>query len=729
MTSISFCSTDSRDILNRAIPPSEIMSKPIVGGPVARLYCKNRFEYFVNKTRVLVGRSGGESRTGGPEVDISIDSCSLYISRRHFDIIVKDCNKFFVSVYSKNGLFVNGLFLRKGSAEFQLKNLSRLRFPKTDLKILFQLLEKDPQSVSDSSHQIPSVVSGENGDYSVDSQHNPQTHNMGHQQMVMVNESEKMQENMPTPAPLTQTKLEREVYKQYHAPPVQQAKKRKFRDPEIDAAANNHEWTSRGDYADGRKPPFSYSQLIAQAIFSAPEHMLCLNDIYMFITKTYPFYKPEDKGWQNSIRHNLSLSKSFVRLPRANEEGKGSLWSIEHADKQNLFKTAYRPRGTRDKYHHPPPPKIPRVVPEPIVGESEESSEVTYQNEDEEAANNIAMANQAPTESFNFVGNEHFGEGEDQMVKAPQAAILQSSFANPMQIFMQPDRRGGLNQQHINLSQLQRANVGGSGSVQVVRLTVNPNNAGELNYGTFDTSGHQESLDLGGGVLETGQEPQAVWQPQQIRIQQQPQVTGTGQRIIILRPAQQQQQISDPSIVPVSTVQQTQPKKILLASPGSGLTFLNPGSTVNKDHGQMQRIVIASPQFQQAQIQENITSYAGLENQANQVQSDVAPETEENQHALPFEMLSAEQQKQVLLEQLLQQQKQQVEQQDHQILQQVGHFDSHQLHDEGIKEQLETSQTEQLTSLHTEQPLDGAQVSIADANVREIPIMEYTENS
>ena len=43
------------------------------------------------------------------------------------------------------------------------------------------------------------------------------------------------------------------------------------------------------------------------------------------------------------------------------------------------------------------------------------------------------------------------------MVKAPQAAILQSSFANPMQIFMQPDRRGGLNQQHINLSQLQRA--------------------------------------------------------------------------------------------------------------------------------------------------------------------------------------------------------------------------------------------------------------------------------
>ncbi|ESN92602.1 hypothetical protein HELRODRAFT_137899, partial [Helobdella robusta] len=68
------------------------------------------------------------------------------------------------------------------------------------------------------------------------------------------------------------------------------------------------------------KPPFSYSQLIAQAIFSTPDHMLCLNDIYMFITKTYPFYRPEEKGWQNSIRHNLSLSKSFVRMPRANDE-------------------------------------------------------------------------------------------------------------------------------------------------------------------------------------------------------------------------------------------------------------------------------------------------------------------------------------------------------------------------------------------------------------------------
>lgn len=109
-----------------------------------------------------------------------------------------------------------------------------------------------------------------------------------------------------------QSKLEREVYKHQQPPPPQQQqipqpqqqiqipinRKRKFTDT---MDTGNQDWLSRGDYSDGRKPPFSYSQLIAQAIFSTSEHMLCLNDIYLYITKTYPFYRPEDKGWQVGI--------------------------------------------------------------------------------------------------------------------------------------------------------------------------------------------------------------------------------------------------------------------------------------------------------------------------------------------------------------------------------------------------------------------------------------------
>ena len=48
------------------------------------------------------------------------------------------------------------------------------------------------------------------------------------------------------------------------------------------------------------KPPYSYAQLIVQAIASSNERQLTLSGIYQFIMKTYPYYKPADKGWQVS---------------------------------------------------------------------------------------------------------------------------------------------------------------------------------------------------------------------------------------------------------------------------------------------------------------------------------------------------------------------------------------------------------------------------------------------
>ncbi|XP_069991761.1 forkhead box protein K2 isoform X17 [Penaeus vannamei] len=337
------------------------------GTPIARLEGKE-FEYMVRQSRVVIGRNSSKG-----DVDVNMGHNS-FISRRHIEIYFETPH-FYMICNGKNGVFVDGVFQRKGAPPLQLPRQCTLRFPSTNIKIQFQSLvdDLDPPparvpsppkrkmqplkiNIPDQETNFGSPFPSPTGTISA-ANSCPTSPRGGHGGLGGLGGNKRVNaENLVQAAyaamedKVSTTHEENQMNlsvssQNYHHNGIQAsiADDSYFTSPHPPDQPH-----SPPGAKDDSKPPYSYAQLIVQAISSAPDKQLTLSGIYSYITKHYPYYRTADKGWQNSIRHNLSLNRYFVKVPRSQEEpGKGSFWKIDPASESKLVDQAFKRRRQR----------------------------------------------------------------------------------------------------------------------------------------------------------------------------------------------------------------------------------------------------------------------------------------------------------------------------------------------------------------------------------------------
>ncbi|XP_068101005.1 forkhead box protein K1 [Hyperolius riggenbachi] len=288
------------------------------------------FEFIMRIPTVTIGRDSSQG-----SVDVNMGRSS-FISRRHLLLNFVEPN-FYLRCLGKNGVFVDGAFQRRGAPPVQLSRQCTFRFPSTVIKIKFTALYQEKEEAPTLS---PSPIYRQISPLKI---HIPEP---DVRSLISPLPSPTGTISVPNSCPASPRGAGTSGLHFIHniASELKLAAECAAK-----VATEQHAETLVGDSPkDESKPPYSYAQLIVQAISCAKDRQLTLSGIYAHITKHYPYYRSADKGWQNSIRHNLSLNRYFIKVPRSQEEpGKGSFWRIDPTSEAKLIEQAFRKRRQR----------------------------------------------------------------------------------------------------------------------------------------------------------------------------------------------------------------------------------------------------------------------------------------------------------------------------------------------------------------------------------------------
>ncbi|KAK4689378.1 hypothetical protein P7C73_g743, partial [Tremellales sp. Uapishka_1] len=97
------------------------------------------------------------------------------------------------------------------------------------------------------------------------------------------------------------------------------------------------------------RPSLSYAALIGEALLMAPPpHQLYVSEISDSIKKRYSYYRQNPTKIYNGVRHQTSMCKAFVKLPRpfGDQSGGARKWAIRAGCETWFHSGGYHPPGS-----------------------------------------------------------------------------------------------------------------------------------------------------------------------------------------------------------------------------------------------------------------------------------------------------------------------------------------------------------------------------------------------